>query len=282
MSRAAFWTAPDGVRLRYLDDDRPGLPVVCLPGLSRVARDFDPLAGWLDRRLIRPEMRGRGGSDHADPATYTVAQEVADILGLLDALGVRRAAFVGTSRGGLQTMALAAARPGLVAAAVVNDVGPEIDPEALRVIAAILSATPATLPDWATAAAMLRGGQRHAFDLDDAGWDAYARRLFADRDGRPARDFDPALADATLAALEQPLPDLWPLFDALAGAPMLAIRGANSLVLTAETLAQMRARRPDLAVAEVPGRGHAPFLDEPAAVEAIRVLLAQADAGASP
>ena len=287
MTRAAFWTAPDGVRLRYHDHpDRPGpppvrLPVVCLPGLSRAARDFDPLAAWLDRRLIRPEMRGRGGSDRADPATYTVAHEVGDILGLLDALGVTRAAFVGTSRGGLQTMALAAARPGLVAAAVLNDVGPVLDAEALRVIAAVLSATPHTLPDWATAAAMLRGGQGAAFDLDDAGWDAFARRLFADEGGRPARDFDPALADATRAALAQPLPDLWPLFDALAGIPTLVIRGANSVVLTAATLDAMRARRPDLRAVEVPGRGHAPFLDEPAAVEAIRALLAQADAGAA-
>ena len=290
----ARWTAPDGVAIFY--EDQPGptdaLPVVCLPGLTRSARDFDALAAHLAgaRRVIRPEMRGRGRSDRADPATYTLPVEVGDILGLLASLGVARAIFVGTSRGGLQTMALAAANPALVAGAALNDIGPEIGPEGMARIVDGLTRAPDSFPDWAAAAEALRATYGAEFtDLSDAQWAGFARQLFVERDGRPARDYDPALVAATAAAVAageaalkaaaeagQPAPDLWPLFDALKPVPALAIRGANSALLTAETLTKMAARKPDLAVLTLPNRGHAPFLDEPQALAAIDALLARA------
>ncbi|MFN3613353.1 MAG: alpha/beta fold hydrolase [Rubrimonas sp.] len=272
---------PDGKTLFYAE--QPGstgaLPVVCLPGLTRNRRDFAALSRWLarGRRVIAPDMRGRGLSDAGAPGEYTVAHEAGDVLALLRALGVARALFVGTSRGGLIAIALAAAQPDLVAGVALNDIGPALDREALSRLVADLEQ--ARIPeDWAAAAAALQARLGGAFTgLSDDDWDAFARRLWREDEGRPALDYDPAIVTASRAALEQPMPDLWPLFAALSRTPTLAIRGAGSDILTAEGLAAMTSAKPDLMTVEVPGRGHAPFLDEPHALEALARWLERAD-----
>lgn len=274
----------DGLRLFYLDYDSapPGAaPVICLPGLTRCHRDFRALAERLAprRRVICPDMRGRGQSDH-DPnwENYNIVTETGDVLRLLDSLGIGRAAFVGTSRGGIQTILIGTLRPGTVLAAALNDVGPRIEKGGLLRLVATLSMTPDRFEDWAACIRSVRNSYERQFTgLDDAEWEAFARRLFADDDGMPRRDYDWKLVRATETAVEGEVPELWPQFDALRDVPMLAIRGALSDVLSPETVARMEARHPDLAALTLPDRGHAPFLDEPEAVAAIERLLAKAD-----
>lgn len=272
---------PDGQMLSYGENPGPAdaLPLICLPGLTRNRRDFAVVGRWFahGRRVIAPDLRGRGLSDPADPAEYTVAHEAGDVLALLDGLGIGRALFVGTSRGGLIAMVLAAARPDLVAGVALNDIGPVIDPAALERLVGGLEQT-RTPDDWPSAAAALQARFGADFmGLSEADWDAFARRLWRDAGGRPAPDYDPAIVVASRAALAQPTPDLWPLFAALAGVPTLAIRGMASDILTVEGLAAMAAAKPDLATVEIPGRGHAPFLDEPQALEALARWLERAD-----
>jgi pimeloyl-ACP methyl ester carboxylesterase len=283
--REAHSRTADGLRLFHRDYDvaPPGqAPLLCLPGLTRTARDFGALAARHAprRRVIAPDMRGRGRSDRApDPAAYAVAVEAADVLALLDHLGVERVVAVGTSRGGLIAMALAAMRPGLLAGVVMNDVGPVIEAEGLAGLMRGLEATPAAFADWPEAEAALRSRLAPTFPgLTPADWAAFARRSFAERDGRPVADWDPALVAVSAAALAQPLPDLWPLFGALSGVPVLALRGALSDILSHATLQAMTQAHPDLTAVTVPDRGHAPFLDEPAATAAIDAFLERIDA----
>jgi pimeloyl-ACP methyl ester carboxylesterase len=280
-ARSGRVARPDGHALFYAEYPGPehALPVVCLPGLTRNRRDFADVGAWLaqERRVIAPDMRGRGLSDPGAPEEYTVAHEAGDVLTLLGELGVGRALFLGTSRGGLIAMALAAARPDLVGGVALNDIGPVIDPSALeRLVSELEQAR--TPEDWPTAAAGLRARFGATFTgLSDDDWDAFARRLWRDEDGRPAQDYDPAIIAASRAALAQPMPDLWPLFAALAETPTLAIRGEASDILTSEALAAMAATKPDLMTAEIRGRGHAPFLDEPQALAALARWLEKAD-----
>lgn len=280
---------PDGLGLFVRDYDGAGpgpTPVVCLAGLSRCHREFGPIAAILaaERRVICPDMRGRGGSDRdPDPKNYNVLTETGDALLVLDRLGVDRAAFIGSSRGGILSMLVAMRRPALAAGVVLNDVGPVIEKRGLIRIVATLGLTPDRLGDWADAERMVRQGNAAQFPrLDDAEWSAFARRLFAEEDGRPRFDFDWRLTSATAAALEDAPPVLWAQFEALAGRPVLAIRGENSDILSAETLVEMKRRMPEIETLTLADRGHCPFLDEPEAVAAIRRLLQRADAWIPP
>jgi pimeloyl-ACP methyl ester carboxylesterase len=274
----------DGLELYYLDYDAapPGLtPVVCLPGLSRCHRDFGPIADILapTRRVICPDMRGRGGSQRdEDFRNYNVLTETQDVLDLLDGLGVSRAAFIGASRGGILIMLIATTRPAMMAGAVLNDIGPVIEKAGLIRIVATLGLTPERFHSWDDAVRVVRDGNVRQFPrLTAAEWEAFARRLYADDGGRPRLDYDWRLTSATQAALEDAPPVLWAQFEKLAGIPTLAIRGENSDILSAATLAQMKARMPDLQTLTLPDRGHCPFLDEPEAVAAIGALLERAD-----
>jgi pimeloyl-ACP methyl ester carboxylesterase len=265
------FAAADGVRLHY-DDLGAGLPVLCLPGLTRTGRDFDYLAPHLaDVRLIRPDYRGRGLSDRADPATYTVAQEARDMLALMDHLGVARAAVIGTSRGGLIGMMLAAIAPGRLLGLCLNDVGPELAPEGLARILGYLGRRPAARTHLEAAAALERGSPGFS-GVPFERWLAEARLHF--RESREGLEitYDPRLREAFEAAAVPPA-DPWRLFEACAGLPLALIRGAGSDLLTAAAAAAMRARLPGMIWAEVPGRGHAPFLDEPESLAAIRAWL---------
>ncbi len=260
--------AADGTRLAYRDEG-DGPAVLCLPGLTRDGRDFDYLAPHVrDVRLIRLDARGRGASARAEPSTYTVPQEGADALALLDHLGLERAAILGTSRGGLIAMVLAATARDRLAGACLVDIGPMVGEAGVEVIMGYLGLPPpyASIEEAAAARPTVMKGFE---DVPEDRWAEEAAKFYVVRDGGLDIPYDPRLRDAVIATGAQPTPDLWPLFEALPE-PLAAIRGANSDLLSAETFAEMRARRPDMIAREVPGRGHVPFLDEPESLEAIR------------
>ena len=268
----ASFTAPDGARIAY-DDEGDGVPIVALSGLTRNATDFDYLAPHLKGvRLIRMDYRGRGRSEWTGASTYTIATEAGDALALLDHLGLTRAAILGTSRGGLIALVLAAiARDRLTGVAFV-DIGPEVAPEGLEVIKGYVGRNPSQ-KSHAEAAAM-RAKLMAGFDgVPDSRWLEEVRKHYHETPEGLRINYDPALRDALLAPQEGPTPDLWPLYDAHAGLPVALIRGANSDLLSVETADEMQRRRPDLIRTDVPGRGHVPFLDEPEAVEAIRTWI---------
>jgi pimeloyl-ACP methyl ester carboxylesterase len=270
-ARNIVYRSTDGLSLHlddYGDPLSPWLPVVCLPGLTRTARDFQELAQFLSghrhrpRRVVAFDYRGRGGSDwdttidHYNPLT-----EMTDVFDGMTALGIPRAIVVGTSRGGIIGMLMGLARPGSLAGLVLNDIGPILEPRGLARIKTYVGSTPA--PDgWEDAVKILQrlhGAQFTA--LGDEDWQAYARMTFREENGRPVADYDPALA-RTLDGVEfdQPMPTLWNEFRALAAVPILAIRGENSDLLSAETLEQMAAAHQRFESVIVPGEGHAPLL----------------------
>lgn len=267
-----YFTAEDGARLAY-EDEGDGLPVLALSGLTRTQADFDYLAPHLQGvRLIRPDYRGRGASAWTGAASYTVLQEARDALLLLDQLGVQKAALLGTSRGGLIGMFLAATAHDRLLGLCLNDVGPVLDREGLsrildyvgrnpagRSIAAIAEKMPSALPGFPNVPA--------------ARWLEEARKHYVETEAGLRITYDPALRDASIAALEGPQVDAWPLFDAAQGLPLALIRGVNSDLLSAETAAEMARRRPDMIYAEVPDRAHIPFLDEPESLAAINAWL---------
>ena len=267
-----FFTAPDGTRLAYRDEGT-GQPVLALAGLTRNGSDFDYLAPHLSGvRLIRPDYRGRGGSAWTGARTYTVPQEARDVLALLDHLGLDRAAVIGTSRGGLIGMFLAAtARPRL-AGLCLNDVGPALQRAGLERIFAYVGRVPKAR-DHAELAAMLPGLMPGFHNVPASRWAEEVRHHYIETPAGLALNYDPALREAFLEAFKGPEADLWPLFDACAGLPLALIRGANSDLLGKADAAELRRRRPDMIFAEVPDRAHIPFLDEPEALAAIRQWL---------
>ncbi|MCF6445601.1 alpha/beta fold hydrolase [Nereida sp. MMG025] len=263
------FTAHDGITLHYTDHGE-GTPILCLSGLTRNGQDFNYVAPHLaDHRVIRLDYRGRGKSDWADPATYQIANEARDVLDLLDHLGLEQTAILGTSRGGLIAMVLAAIAHDRLTGVCLNDIGPELDPRGLDVIMNYIGKNPSQ-KTWADAAAIRGDIMRGFANVPLSRWQDEVRTLFHQTPDGLHITYDPALADAVAAAGAQPAPDLWPLFDALAGLPICAIRGANSDLLSAQTLADMRKRRPDMITATVPDRAHIPFLDEPEALDALQ------------
>lgn len=265
------FTAPDGCRLAYLDEGA-GLPLLCLPGLTRAMADFDYLVPHLPPlRLIRMDYRGRGASGWTGAETYTVNQEAKDALALLDHLGVERAAILGTSRGGLIGMVLGAVARARVLGLCLNDVGPEIGRAGLDRIFDYVGRNPAGQTHAGFAALLAR--TPGFANVPASRWLEEARKLAVETPEGLRIPYDPALREAFLAAFEGPPVDLWPLFDALAGLPLALIRGANSDLLTEDAAARMCARRPDMAFANVADRAHIPFLDEPEAVALIHRFL---------
>ena len=267
-----FITAPDGLRLHarcYGQRSAPKLPVVCLPGLARTAADFDLLAyaladGPHPRRVIALDYRGRGRSDYdRDPAHYALPVELADVLAVATALDALPAIFVGTSRGGILAMLLAALRPRAISGVVLNDIGPVIEPQGLMRIKSYVGKLPQPR-NFEEGAEILRRLFHNQFPkLGPQDWLASARRAFKEEKGRMVPTYDVRLAK-TMATVEpeRPLPPLWAQFDALAHFPVMVIRGANSDILSAETVAAMRLRHPALETLEVADQGHAPLLAE--------------------
>ncbi|MEM6759683.1 MAG: alpha/beta hydrolase [Pseudomonadota bacterium] len=271
----AQFTTSDGLALHYTDDGA-GLPLLCLAGLTRTGRDFDYVRPHLPPcRVITLDARGRGQSQF-DPnwQNYALPIEMRDVLELLNHLSLDAVAILGTSRGGLIAMGLAATAPARVRGAALNDVGPELAPEGLAAIATYLGLPPVprTHEEMADALAATLPGFA---DVPRDRWLTEARLHYRQTTDGLDITYDPRLRDATLAAMQAETPDLWPLFDALAGKPTCLIRGAGSNLLTAATAAEMQRRRPDMVFAEVPGRGHVPFLDEPEAIAALTTWMEQ-------
>lgn len=269
-----FFNTPDGTKLAFKDEGE-GLPVLALAGLTRDHRDFDYMAQHLPHiRLIRLDSRGRGASDWTGPDTYTVAQEAHDALALLDHLGLNQAAIIGSSRGGLLAMVIAATHPERVLGICLNDVGPVLERTGLARIGTYLGIAP-TLKTLEEVADRLPSTMPGFHGVPAFRWDEEAVRHFVQYDGHVGLTYDPALRVAFETAMAAPSVDLWPFFDACAGLPLAVIRGAHSDVLTADTAQAMRQRRPDAHYAEIPNRGHIPFLDEAESLHCIHAWLAQ-------
>lgn len=263
-----FFTANDGARLAFSDEGE-GLPVLCLAGLTRNMADFDYVAPHLSGvRLIRMDYRGRGQSDHTGAASYTVPQEGGDALALLDHLGIGKAAVLGTSRGGLIGLLLAAVAHDRLLGLCLNDVGPVIEQAGLARIFDYVGRNPSARTH-AALAERLPAAMAGFADVPEGRWLADAQRHYSETpDGLRIR-YDPALREAFLAAFQGDAPDLWPLWDATAGLPVALIRGGNSDLLSGAVAAEMVRRRSDTIFAEVPGRAHVPWLDEPESLAAI-------------
>lgn len=281
--RDRYFAASDGLQLYYRDFDSPGsgrAPLLCLPGLTRNSRDFESTALRLQRtrRVLCADLRGRGRSQYdPDWRNYHPGTYLADIARLLADAGAARVVLLGTSLGGYLSMALAATEPRLAAAVILNDIGPEVDRAGLARIAAYVGRD-AAVQSWPEAARRARDVNGHAFpELTDEAWLAFARRSWIEADGVIRLDMDPHVGDAVRAAPAAAAPDLWPLYAALASVPTLAIRGATSDVLSIATFDRMLREKPDLRRVTVPGRGHAPSLDEPACIEALDAFLAEVE-----
>jgi pimeloyl-ACP methyl ester carboxylesterase len=276
-----YFESSDGLSLYYRDylpaeaSDR--LPVLCLPGLTRNSRDFEALALRLQRagrRVLTPDLRGRGRSQHdPDWSNYQPTTYLGDLAALQAAAGAERVVVVGTSLGGILAMLIAATRPAAIAAAVLNDVGPEIAPEGLQRIAQYVGRH-IPVGSWEEAAAQARATYGLALpDLTDAQWLAFARRSYVEVDGVPRLDMDPMIGEAVRAAPSGAAPDLWPVYGALRPLPALAVRGELSDVLSEATFERMALEKPDLRRVTVARRGHPPLLDEPECVTAIDEFL---------
>ena len=261
------FTAADGARLYYTDEGH-GIPLLCLAGLTRNSSDFDYLAPHLPPlRLIRMDYRGRGQSDWTGAESYTIVQEGADALALLDHLGIESAAILGTSRGGLIGMYLSAVAPDRVRGLILNDVGPVIDPLGLQRIGDYIGRRPSAR-SYAAMAVTLEHTME-GFDVPPSRWMEEAKKHYVQTDQGLDLTYDPALRTAFLAAMKAPAADAWPLFEACTAKPLALIRGANSDLLTQATADEMAERAPHMIYEDVPDRAHIPFLDEP---EAQRVL----------
>ncbi len=284
--RDRHWQSPDGLNLFFRDypcaDDlaakaRP--PVICMHGLTRNSRDFAGLAERLagEWRVIVPDMRGRGESDYADDSsTYNPLVYVEDVLALLEQEGIGRFVAIGTSMGGLMTMMLATMNPDRIAGAILNDIGPEIDPEGLDRIKDYVGQG-RSYPSWMHAARALQDVHQPShpgFSLED--WLSMAKRnMSVQQNGRIGFDYDMRIAEPFGADGGAAPPDLWPALEALRGRPVLLVRGALSDLLSAATLDAMQDRLPDATVVTVPGVGHAPLLEEPEATAAIDAFLSR-------
>jgi pimeloyl-ACP methyl ester carboxylesterase len=265
----ARFTSSDGLSLHYSDSGE-GLPILCLAGLTRTGSDFDYVAPHLaGNRIITLDYRGRGQSDFdPDWNNYTLPVECRDIMELLGHLGLAQVAILGTSRGGLNAMGLAAGAKGALLGVALNDVGPVIEQDGLAAIMAYIGRNPAA-KTYAEAAMAMPYVLTDFVDVPESRWMEEVQKHYVQTEGGLQITYDPALRHAVEAAMAGPAVDLWPFFDALEGVPLACIRGANSNLFSVETLAQMQSRRPDMITATVPDRGHIPFLDEPEAITAL-------------
>jgi len=271
--KSLFVTSDDGLRLHARDygaeNANSGIPVVCLPGLSRNAADFDCIAKALshgsagpDRRVIAIDYRGRGLSDYdKDWKNYNIIIEQSDILAVLAAAGIEKAIFLGTSRGGLHIMFLSESQPQLIHAAIMNDIGPVLETQGLMRIKGYIGKYPAP-QNLAEAVALLKKINGDYFaGLTGEEWEAYAKTSYCSESGQWGSRYDAQLTKQIEAWKEdEPSPALWQQFDSLANIPLLIIRGQNSDLLSEGTLSEMSAHHPGMERFVVEGQGHAPLL----------------------
>ncbi len=292
--RDVFCQSADGLKLhaKVIGPDNSGaLPVLCLPGLTRTADDFDDIARAIatasaaPRKVVAIDYRGRGLSDYdPDPAKYAVPVELGDVLMIAALLGISRAILLGTSRGGLISMALAAVQPQLLAGVVLNDIGPALEMDGLMKIKGYI-ANPPERRTWDEAARGLKDLFGSVFpSLSDAEWMAWARRAFREKAGGGLeRTYDLTLAKA-FEGLDpaNPPPPVWDLFDKLAGIPLMLVHGGLSDLLSPRGVQDMIARRPDIDLVEVADQGHAPLLADRATMEHIVAFCARCDQTPAP
>jgi pimeloyl-ACP methyl ester carboxylesterase len=289
-AQSNFISAPDGLRLhaRCYGPRGADRTVVCLPGLARTAADFEALAGALaapgqDRRVIALDYRGRGLSEYdRDPAKYNFHIELADVQAVLTALDALPAVFVGTSRGGILTMLMAALRPTALRGAVLNDIGPVLEPKGLMRIKGYVGKLPEprSFGEGAEVLRRLFDAQFPKLTSDD--WLKAAHRTFKEVNGRLVTTYDPALAKTMEGVdFEKPMPPLWKEFGALAQVPLMVIRGENSDLLTAETVEAMAQRHSGLERLDVADQGHAPLLAEADTIERIAAFVGRCEARAA-
>ena len=271
-----YWNSADGVKLHYrdYDGDRERPPILCIPGLTRNARDFEPVADRYagDWRVISVDLRGRGGSAFdPDPANYKPMVYVADLLKMLDQLGIADAVFVGTSLGGICTMALALGDRERIAGALLNDVGPVIDMAGIERIAGYVGKE-SRFANWDDAIEHLAARNHDVYpDYGRAEWERFVRRLARAEGDSVVFDYDMRIADNFQNAAGAP--DVWPLYQALEGRPVTILRGALSDLLSADVAERMATEITDAELVTVPRVGHAPSLDEPESLAALDRLL---------
>ena len=276
-----YWQSADGLKLHVRDypggEGRP--PILCIPGLTRNARDFEDVAERLagEWRVLAVDLRGRGDSDYAkDSATYTPLTYVEDVLALLDDLALPKVVAFGTSLGGIVTMLLAATARERLAGVLLNDVGPEIDPAGLARIRSYVG-KPGSFPTWMHAARAVEEVNRDVYPgyrIND--WLAMAKRLYyVNGAGRIVLDYDMKIAEPFREPGGEAAPDMWPMLGQLAGLPALIVRGGRSDVLSAATAKRMATSLPGSKLVTVRDVGHTPTLAEPAVATAIDALLAR-------
>lgn len=270
-----FFTTTDGKNL-YFEENGSGSPVLCLAGLTRNTQDFSFLTPHMaDHRMIAMDYRGRGQSEYdTDHGNYNVLREAHDAIELLDHLGLERVSVIGTSRGGLIAMALAASHPERLASVVLNDIGPVIDTSGIAKIMGYVGKKPVSKTYDEAALALQHMMAEHFPGVPLERWRQMAEFQNQETEQGLALRYDLGLRTALLEqAAAGAIPDMWLFFEALRDIPTGVIRGANSDVLGKDTLAEMHRRHPSLVSVEVPDRGHAPFLDEPQSLELIRNVL---------
>ncbi len=276
-----YYKSSDGLHLFYRSFYRQSAievdPVICLPGLTRNSCDFDDLALLLSnrRRVITTDLRGRGRSEYdPDRTNYHPAQYVADIWDLLDHLNVSRVIVIGTSLGGWMAMIMADERPATIAGVVMNDIGPELDPVGVARVQASAGLLP-PVADWNEAIVQVRQHYELAYpDWPESKWLSFAKRTYSQSgNGDLDINLDRNVGVASREGKSGLLQDPWLLFDALLPIPLLVLRGERSDILANETLEKMRLRKPDLTAVIVRNRGHAPYLDEAEAIDAIERFL---------
>ena len=272
-----YFTVPDGLKLHYRDypGDVGKPPLLCLPGLTRNSRDFADFAERYSPRfrVLALEFRGRAMSDYDPvPARYNPLTYAQDVIQLLDRLAIAQAIFVGTSLGGLVTMTVAAVAPQRIAAAILNDIGPEVNPAGIdRIKTYVGKGTRFT--SWDEAGETIARNTQAFDNYTHDDWVRMAKRNCREENGEIVFDYDPAIALPFNTGSATPQIDMWPLFAALAQKPLVVIRGAKSDLLSAEALEKMHDAAPNMKSAVVPAVGHAPDLGEPEALAAIDAFL---------
>ncbi len=269
------FTTSDGKRI-YFTDTGSGQPLLCLPGLTRCSRDFSFLAPHMvSCRMIAMDWRGRGNSDYdPDFRNYNVAREYQDTVELLDHLGLDKVTVLGTSRGGLIAVMMASNCAERLSGVILNDVGPVIAPDGIARILDYVGKAPVSKSHIEAARVMKAAMDSQFPGVPLERWLKQVEIQFNQTAAGLELRYDPALKDALLEqAAAGPPPDLWPLFQALESIPTGVIRGINSDVLALGTLMEMQWRYPALISAEVPDRGHVPFLDEPQSLEVMNKIL---------
>ena len=288
---------PDAIRYKSFDgldlvafsygSQTPDLTILCLHGLTRNHKDFEPMIARLEGnfRFIAVDVRGRGESQYdPNPQNYIPPVYVRDVLSLLEHLQLKRIAIIGTSMGGIMSMLLMPLISNYIVGVVMNDIGPAVESGGLKRIGNYVGKT-RMLPDWQAAADAVRATNAAAFPaFTDADWMAFAKRTCRENsDGSVSFDYDPRIAEAFNPNPAPPAAQFmaWRLFARMKKRPLLLIRGEKSDLLSARVARRMLRRHTGAKLVVVPGVGHAPLLNEAEVIPAIQEFLKTVQAQSS-